>query len=890
MALTAGSIEIKLFADLARLQADMNKANKTVDAAMRNIDKSVGLAKRAFNGLAVSFSALQVVKLADDYKRFDSQLQLSTKNLETYTTAYENVIRISKAAQSEIGAVGVLYSRLNNNLRDFNVTQKQVSDTTETIALSLRASNATVQETSSVMLQLSQSFGSGRLNGQEFLAVAEGAPVLLRQLAKSMGVPFGALKDLSAQGKITREELLKAFTDPKFLESQRQAASQVGTISSAITVLTNNLKLFVGEADKATGSSNAIRQVIQLVAENINILAGVALVGVIAKIGQFTAGIAASAVAMRARQLELVKEQVLLERKIAMEAAAAAATANNARAVTMAAHASSAAMTEQAAVASAVAAKMTLTARATSALGLAVTALGGPIGAVTTLLGLGAVAWMAWGDAGKISADKIAGAVDRVNQGLASINDAKLIQMQKNMLEAEKAASIEQQRRRQATGALAALSPEQQAKQQALYNAQLEEYDRQIRSLNDALAKHNTVQKENTVVVTEADKIYAEMAKSGKILSVEIAEQNQLIKNGKMLLDAHKITQSDYNRIVEDAQKKIATLTGETKRLKEEEKERAKIHKDLIKQAIELAKQEQQAYDEFTKAQKKSRQEAIGNNDELQKEIDKRNEAIEILLNGEDGYAMLQIARMEETIATVEQTIAQAELNSTTADGIKYANDYLEKLKEELRLRKELREKAAIERNLEKDKKDKLDKEREAIRDVESDFKKLERAIDRMAKNSAQSMAQFIMGTKTSFSDMINSMIEDIIQLLLYKNITQPIAEGISGSIGTGAFKEFFSGMFGGAFANGGMPPVGKASLVGERGPELFVPKTAGTVIPNHELGMGDTNNVNVVVNVTQDGSDVRSSSEFGKNLGNAIKNAVQAEIINQKRQGGLLA
>jgi hypothetical protein len=46
-------------------------------------------------------------------------------------------------------------------------------------------------------------------------------------------------------------------------------------------------------------------------------------------------------------------------------------------------------------------------------------------------------------------------------------------------------------------------------------------------------------------------------------------------------------------------------------------------------------------------------------------------------------------------------------------------------------------------------------------------------------------------------------------------------------------------------FANGGDPPVGKASIVGERGPELFVPRTAGTIIPNHALsGMGGTTNV----------------------------------------------
>ncbi|CAN5530103.1 hypothetical protein BH10ACT1_BH10ACT1_33370 [soil metagenome] len=41
----------------------------------------------------------------------------------------------------------------------------------------------------------------------------------------------------------------------------------------------------------------------------------------------------------------------------------------------------------------------------------------------------------------------------------------------------------------------------------------------------------------------------------------------------------------------------------------------------------------------------------------------------------------------------------------------------------------------------------------------------------------------------------------------------------------------------GGAFAAGGRPPVGRISIVGERGPELFVPDVAGTIIPNHQVG-----------------------------------------------------
>jgi tape measure domain-containing protein len=40
-------------------------------------------------------------------------------------------------------------------------------------------------------------------------------------------------------------------------------------------------------------------------------------------------------------------------------------------------------------------------------------------------------------------------------------------------------------------------------------------------------------------------------------------------------------------------------------------------------------------------------------------------------------------------------------------------------------------------------------------------------------------------------------------------------------------------------FADGGRPPVGQPALVGERGPEIFVPDTPGTIIPNEQLGGG---------------------------------------------------
>ena len=102
-------------------------------------------------------------------------------------------------------------------------------------------------------------------------------------------------------------------------------------------------------------------------------------------------------------------------------------------------------------------------------------------------------------------------------------------------------------------------------------------------------------------------------------------------------------------------------------------------------------------------------------------------------------------------------------------------------------------------------------------------------------------------------------------------------------------------GLFGGTkvgkflgFANGGRPPVGRASVVGERGPELFVPSTAGNIIPNDKLG-GSTNNI--VVNVNVEGEiDAAGEEQTGRELGQLIAVAVQGELVKQQRPGGLLS
>ena len=91
------------------------------------------------------------------------------------------------------------------------------------------------------------------------------------------------------------------------------------------------------------------------------------------------------------------------------------------------------------------------------------------------------------------------------------------------------------------------------------------------------------------------------------------------------------------------------------------------------------------------------------------------------------------------------------------------------------------------------------------------------------------------------------------------------------------------SGMFG-RRANGGPVMRGGSYLVGERGPEMFSPGVSGMVTPNNALG-----GTNVVVNVDASGSSVEGDAAESEQLGRAISDAIQLELVKQQRPGGLL-
>lgn len=141
-------------------------------------------------------------------------------------------------------------------------------------------------------------------------------------------------------------------------------------------------------------------------------------------------------------------------------------------------------------------------------------------------------------------------------------------------------------------------------------------------------------------------------------------------------------------------------------------------------------------------------------------------------------------------------------------------------------------------------------------------------SVQSMGQETARTMgamtAAFVAG-KQSFGDYVRDMVRMIQQLIIKIMVLKALtAAGMGGGFATG-----FVGampMLGG-FADGGRPPVGEPSWVGEDGPEIFVPDVAGTIVPNDRLGGGGATQITIEQNVQITGMDLTSTEAARKLL-----------------------
>jgi lambda family phage tail tape measure protein len=155
----------------------------------------------------------------------------------------------------------------------------------------------------------------------------------------------------------------------------------------------------------------------------------------------------------------------------------------------------------------------------------------------------------------------------------------------------------------------------------------------------------------------------------------------------------------------------------------------------------------------------------------------------------------------------------------------------------------------------------------EYIKNIPTQLQLGQQAFTAVMGNMDMALQNFVRSGKFNFKDFARSIMLDMAMIQARAQMMSWM-KGVWTMFGGGTPSVNLGVPSGMAMADGGTPPVGLATLVGERGPELFVPKTSGTVIPNNQLssvmgGGGQTVNYNGPYIASMSAIDTQSGIQF---------------------------
>jgi tape measure domain-containing protein len=249
-----------------------DKSKQAFNSLEKNVTKSKSSLlnlKNVLLAVAGSIVIKQYANLSNEFQQLQNRLKLVTKSSQELKLVQSEIFNIAQRTRGGFSETAELYQKLALQSRNLGLENKELLTITENVNKVIAIAGVGSVQASSGILQLSQAFASGRLQGDEFRSISENIPPLLDIFAKELGVTRGELKELGSQGKITSEIIATALL--KETENINKAYDKLAiTIGQATAKLKNSFLIFVGTFNEATGAADFLAVSIEFLSKTLD--------------------------------------------------------------------------------------------------------------------------------------------------------------------------------------------------------------------------------------------------------------------------------------------------------------------------------------------------------------------------------------------------------------------------------------------------------------------------------------------------------------------------------------------------------------------------------------------------------------------------------------------
>lgn len=386
------------------LQANLTKTASAVQQVTTQAERAGGALQGLsglFAGLVTGATVLNLINMAEAYNETSERIKMATKDAAEYEMVQQRLIKTANAIYRPLKEAQETYILTADSLRSMNYTTSQALDITDSLSLSFVKNATSSDRAQSAISAFTKSMQKGRVEGDAWESLMAAVPTIVNDIAASTKKTSAEIRQMGVEGKLTATMLAEGLRQ-SLAQNEAAAAGMATTLKDAFNNVSNNLAVFLGEANSATGATGVLSQAVLLFGNNISTVAnalGALGAGALARyVVQIAAGVAANVqatIAARAQAAaELQKAQALVASTVATAANAAATSgliaSNTSAAAATAAH-------------TAAVANLGVAQRGAAAAGLGLTAfLGGPAG-IVALLAAGAAAAYLFSDSNKIA-------------------------------------------------------------------------------------------------------------------------------------------------------------------------------------------------------------------------------------------------------------------------------------------------------------------------------------------------------------------------------------------------------------------------------------------------------------------------------------------------------
>ncbi len=247
----------------------------SIGTAAQATARQANVLEGALGGIVTAVAIGMIRKYTDEFTNLQNRLKIVTTSTEDLAQVTDKLYGIAIQTRTAFTDTAKLYQRVALAGQQLGNSQDKNLRITELLNKAIIMSGSSTIEASNAMIQLSQGLAKGTLNGDELRSVLEQLPFVADLIAKQMGVTRGELRDLGAEGKITAEIVQEAILsagdtiDTTF-------SKLTPTIGQAFVNLESALTRFLGKLNETTGFATGFAQAVLFVADNLNMLVGIA--------------------------------------------------------------------------------------------------------------------------------------------------------------------------------------------------------------------------------------------------------------------------------------------------------------------------------------------------------------------------------------------------------------------------------------------------------------------------------------------------------------------------------------------------------------------------------------------------------------------------------------